>query len=139
MSQKNSDHTNAEPLSLEPKEKPVAIEPEPREEPDEEPLSLVDPEESKIKQQTVRTFGAGTSPLGEKKEEFKRPLNLTGKGATRCRVFHSRIALSPLEHLQDSINEWLDADEIEVKHVGHIIGTMEEKRKEPNMIVMVWY
>ena len=41
--------------------------------------------------------------------------------------------------MQRQINEWLDSDEIEVKQVGHLIGTMEGKRPEPNLRVMIWY
>jgi len=134
MSQENSNRTDAQPIRPEPEAEPITIEPE-----EEEPISLVESAESMIKPKAVRTFGAGTSPLGEKKAEFKRPMNITGKGATRCRVFHSKIATAPLEHLQDNINEWMDADEIEIKHVGQVIGIMDEKRKEPNLLVLVWY
>ena len=70
---------------------------------------------------------------------FARALNRTGMGATRCKLFHSRIALAPLDHMERSINEWLDAAEVEVKQVGHIIGTMEGKSPEPNLIMVVWY
>ena len=41
--------------------------------------------------------------------------------------------------MQESINEWIDGDKIEVKEVGHLIGVMEGKTPEPNMIIMVWY
>jgi len=64
---------------------------------------------------------------------------VTGQGATRCRIFHSKIAAAPLENMEQAINEWLDSEKIEVKNVGHVIGTMEGKRPEPNVIVMVWY
>ncbi len=114
-------------------EEPIAIEG------GNEPLSLVDDSgESMIRTSSQkRTFG--TAQAAEKKTEFKRPPNVDGSGATRCRIFHSKISLTPLEHLENQVNEWLDSEEIEVKHVGHVIGTMEGKRSEPNLVVMVWY
>ena len=75
-----------------------------------------------------KAFGTGTGT--QHKEDFRREMNLDGKGATRCRLFTSKIGMGPLTHMEEMINEWLDSDKIEVKHVGHVIGTMEGKRAE---------
>jgi hypothetical protein len=75
----------------------------------------------------------------ERKAQFKRPLNLSGQGATRCRMFHCKVAESSMAHLENQINDWLDSEHVEVKHVGHVVGMMEGKHTEPNVIVMVWY
>jgi len=131
-----------EPLSLEPAAEPVPISPgdipAAAEDDVDEPISLVETEgEDGVSK--IRAAGA-RSPLDRGKQEYARSLNKTGTGATRCRMFHSRIALAPLEHMQSSINEWLDSDEnLDVKHVGHIIGIMEGKSPEPNLIVIAWY
>jgi len=85
-----------------------------------------------------RSYGRGLAEA-VKKIEFKRPMNLDGTGATRCRIFHSKIAEAPLSVMQHHINEWLDSEEIEVKQVGHVVGTMQGKSTEPNLIVVVWY
>jgi len=132
-----------EPVSLEGEGEPVPVAPSevaPAVEDDvDEPISLVDTEDEGNGVSKIRARGAG-SPLDGQKMDFARPLNKTGTGATRCRLFHCRIALAPLEHMQTSINEWLDSDEnLEVKHVGHLIGIMEGKSPEPNLIVMAWY
>ncbi len=103
----------------------------------EEPLTLVEPS-SVIKPGGLRAFGA-TAAKTEHKMQFKRPLNTDGRGATRCRMFCSKIAFASLQHMEQQINEWVDSDTIEIKHVGHVIGTMEGKTQEPNLIVMVWY
>jgi hypothetical protein len=86
----------------------------------------------------VRAIGGG-GMLGDKKATFKRSLNVDGQGATRCRMFRSRIAAASLEHMEKQINDWLDGDKIEIKHVGHVIGVVEGKTPEPNLLVMVWY
>ena len=57
----------------------------------------------------------------------------------RCRLFHSRVAEAPLEHMEEQINAWLDSEEIEVKEVGHVVGEMVGKTREQNLIVLVWY
>ncbi|MFB3890448.1 MAG: hypothetical protein ACE15C_00345 [Phycisphaerae bacterium] len=116
--------------------------------PDEEPISLVgEPEVAEgpapaggvgIKPKAVRTFGTGAAKL-DQKLEHKRQVNVTGAGATRCRVFYSKIAVAPLQHLEHQINEWLDATNFEVKHIAQTIGVMEGKTPEPNLIVTVWY
>lgn len=106
---------------------------------DEEPLSLVDDSEEADDPgpSKVRAFQA--KQVVEQKQEFQRELNVNGAGATRCRVFHSKIAEAPLEFMQNQINEWIDREGLEVKHVGHVIGTMEGKNPVPNVVVMVWY
>lgn len=75
----------------------------------------------------------------DKRIDFKRKAVNTGSGAVRCRMFHSKIAESSMEHMQDQINTWLDDENIDVKHVGHMVGALEGKHTEPNIIVMVWY
>jgi hypothetical protein len=105
---------------------------------EDEPISLVDAEETtSFAGPAVKTFGVDIGPGAQ--VQFKRPLNADGSGATRCRLFHSKIAVASLEFMEHQINEWLDAEKIEVKHVVQTIGTMEGKRPEPNLLVMVWY
>lgn len=116
---------------LEPEEELISIEG------DEEPISLVSSDsDSEAEGQTLKVIGATASVTATK---FTRPLNVDGSGATRLRIFHAKISLSPLENLEHSINEWIDGDKIEVKHVAQLIGTMEGKRPEPNLLIMVWY
>lgn len=86
----------------------------------------------------LKTFG-NVGKVGEHKTQFKRQLNKDGCGAVRCRIFNSKIALASLQHMETQINEWMDENDFEIKHVGHCIGVMEGKTQEPNMIVTVWY
>jgi len=75
----------------------------------------------------------------DKRKQFKRtPVN-TGSGAVRCRIFHCKVAESSMENMENQINAWLDDADIDIKHVGHIVGALEGKHTEPNIIVMVWY
>ena len=79
-----------------------------------------------------------TLDMGRRKQ-FKRQTVNTGDGAIRCRLFHCKVAESSMENLENQINIWLDEEDIEIKHVGHMVGTMEGKHAEPNLIVMVWF
>lgn len=115
---------------LEPEEESIHIEG------DDEPLGLVGASEGAPEGLGLKVMGATETVAAT---HFKRPLNANGTGATRFRVFHSKISIAPLENLEHSINSWIDGDKIEVKHVGHLIGTMEGKRPEPNLLVMIWY
>ena len=104
----------------------------------EEPLKLSEPGIG-IKPAGVRTFGSVAAKTEQHKIDYKRPVNADGTGATRCRLFCSKVAYSSLQHMEHQINEWLDSEKIEIKHVGHVIGVMEGKTQEPNMIVLAWY
>jgi hypothetical protein len=119
-----------EPIPLDDVEEPIPLD-------DEEPIPLGDEEPAS---------GGGFSAIGAEakqqkaRPEFRRPLNNDGAGATRCRLFHSKIADGALKYLEEHINEWIDGGEIEVKHVGHVVGTLTGKSSsEPCLMVMVWY
>ncbi len=114
------------------REKPIPLES------DEEALPLADDAGSAPGSTKIQTFGSAAL-RSEKKEEFKRPLNLTGAGATRVRLFNSKITVAAVDHMIVQINEWMDGEEVEVKAVNQVIGTMEGKKPEPNIIVTVWY
>ena len=131
-----STSTSTQPTSPDAAPVPVPVKPAPVADDAEEPISLVDSGEDGMHKIRARS---ANSPLGDAKTEYKRPVNLTGQGATRCKLFHARIAIAPLERMEQVINEWLDDEELEVKHVGTVIGIMEGKTPEPNLLTFVWY
>jgi len=111
-------------------------------EPEEDPsagetISLVETDDSPSSGTKIQTFGRGVGV--EAKSDFRRPLNLTGAGATRCRMFHSKIAVGPMEYMQKQINDWIDGEDIEIKYVNQVVGILEGKRAEPAIIITVWY
>jgi len=87
----------------------------------------------------IHAFGAAAAAARREKKQWRRPTNLTGAGAVRCRMFHSKVTVAAMDHMVDQINEWLDSQEIEVKYVNQVVGVMEGKTPEPNVIVTVWY
>jgi hypothetical protein len=76
---------------------------------------------------------------GHHQQEWKRPTNLTGNGATHVRSFHAKLTGESLEFLDKQINDWLDSHpDYEVKIVTTTVGEWTGKLKEPNIIVQVW-
>ena len=118
-----------EPISLDDSE-PVSLPPE------DEPISLEDgPSEG---MGALKAFGAAAASM-KRKSNFNRDPNVTKTGAIRCRVWTSKISLAALQLMETQINEWLDKEEIEVKEVGHLVGTLQAKQPELHVIVFVWY
>lgn len=117
---------------------PVPVPPPAAKKAEETPIQLVEADD--VKPAKRKAFGSAAARAGFAiKTEFQRDLNLDGTGATRCKLFHSRIADGPLLHMETLINEWLDENEIEVKFATQTIGMMEGKRSEPNLLMMIWY
>lgn len=127
-----------DPATLEPAAPVPPAKPKPQPKPaDEEPILLVPDEEGDPGESKIMSFGTRGLAAGE--VDFQRPLILNGTGATRCRIFTSKIAPGPLSYMEKQINEWADSVEIEIKFVTQVVGVMEGKRAEPNLIVTVWY
>lgn len=104
---------------------------------DDEPVEIVGPGAGREEASKIRRIGgAGEST---RKSDFKRALNITGAGATRMRLFSSKLSATSLAAMERQINEWLDTEKVEVKAVSSEIGTMQDKIREENLILCVWY
>jgi hypothetical protein len=61
-------------------------------------------------------------------------------GATRCRLFHSKLSDGAMDYMVNQINEWLDKNEnITIKHSSSTIGVVEGKHADAHLILTVWY
>ena len=88
----------------------------------------------------IRTFESSSTLNRDTRADLKRPLNISGKGATRVRTFHTKLNDGAFAFLDGQINEWIDSnDNIEVKFCNTTIGVVEAKRSEPHVIMTVWY
>jgi len=106
-----------------------------------EPLSLVEDRQSAAAAapppKKIMAFG---SDMAHKRHDWRRQLNHNGTGAMRVRSFHGKCSDQGLEFLDNSINEWLDANpDMEVKFVTTTVATFEGKIREPALVVNVWY
>ena len=75
-----------------------------------------------------------------KEEGFRRALQPDAPGATRCRVFHSKLNDGSMAYMSEQVNNWIDAhDDVVIKFVTSNIGVVEGKHPDPHLIVTVFY
>lgn len=108
---------------------------------DDDPISLV--EETPLEQVATTTpkkivaFGVQAA---HQDRNYKRKPYADGKGACRVKSFHAKYSEQGLEHMDDMINDWLEAHpEFEVKFVTTTVHVFEGKIREPAMVLNVWY
>ncbi|MBK9128129.1 MAG: hypothetical protein IPM13_10050 [Phycisphaerales bacterium] len=91
----------------------------------------------------IKSFGGGPGGMtaGSLHEaRLKRPLDPAADTATRCRTFHCKLADAAFAHMNDQINDWVDAHEdVRIKFVTSCIGVVEGKHADPHLIVTVFY
>lgn len=76
---------------------------------------------------------------GHRQKPWKRQPNVSGQGATHVRTFVAKLRYEAIEHLDEQINDWLDAHpECEVKFVTTAVGPLTGKLKEDALFVNVW-
>ena len=72
-------------------------------------------------------------------DHWERTPNTPGTGAIHVKTFVSKLRLDAIEHLDQQVNEWLDAHpEYEVKFVSTSIGTLVGKNNEEALFMSVW-
>lgn len=72
-------------------------------------------------------------------QRWQRKPNSTGQGAIHVKTFVAKLRLDALEHLDQQINEWLDAHpEYEAKFVTTSVGPLVGKLTESALFVNVW-
>ncbi len=72
--------------------------------------------------------------------KLTRDLRDTGRGATRCRTFHSKLNEKAIAYMNEQINSWIDQHpEIEIKFANTTVGIFEGKHADPNLIITVFY
>ena len=70
---------------------------------------------------------------------WARTPNTPGTGAIHVKTFVTKLRLDAIEHLDQQVNEWLDAHpEYEVKFVTTTVGTLVGKNKEEALFMNVW-
>lgn len=76
---------------------------------------------------------------GDDEKQWNRTPDPNGHGAIRCRSFVAKLRADAVEHMDEQINEWLDAHpELTVKHVASTIGVLKGKEKEDALFLSIF-
>lgn len=72
-------------------------------------------------------------------KQWARKPNVTGEGAVHCKTFVAKMREESLAHLDETVNEWLDAHpDVEVKFVTTTVGRLQGKGVEDALVVNLW-
>jgi hypothetical protein len=72
--------------------------------------------------------------------KLNRPLDPVSPAATRCRTFHCKLSDAAMVHINEQINEWVDAHEdVRIKFATSSVGTVEGKHLDPHLIITIFY
>lgn len=64
----------------------------------------------------------------------------TGERITACKVFFTKLHPGALKFLEEQVTNWLrDNPSITIKSTDVIMGEVQEKKTEPNIVIVVWY
>jgi hypothetical protein len=109
----------------------------------EEKISLIDEEEMTKGREApqIRSFAQGSTLAGAHHDaQLKRSLSAVSDPPTRIRTFHSKLTPAALAHMDDLINEWIDANpSMCIKLVTTTVGPFEAKHVEQHLIVNIFY
>lgn len=98
-------------------------------------IELVTAEEAASSGRKIHRFGDQV----RHEEKWNRTPNSPGTGAIHVKTFVSKLRLDAIEHMDQQINEWLDAHpQYEVKMVSSSIGVLVGKINEPALFLNVW-
>jgi hypothetical protein len=103
-------------------------------------VSLIDEAElAQSGRKVITAFGGGTQRKLDE-TQLQRAIQKTGTGATRVKIFHTKMNDGAVEFLALSINEWVDHNpDVDIKLVQSTVGTWEGKHPEPHLILTIWY
>jgi len=110
-------------------------------------LDVEDTPEPLSAQTRITAFGGGGASgtaIGATSQwddsSFKRELQADAVGASRCRIFHSKLNDGAVSFMSQQINNWIDENpNIMIKTSHATIGIWEGKHADPNLILTLFY
>jgi hypothetical protein len=111
---------------------------------DQVDLAIADESSSATRDTKSSTHGLTgssiTGAVGLDASSFTRPLNPTGKGASRIRTFYAKFSEGAIRHMEQQVNVWLDKNpDIEIKFANTTLGRSEERNNETYIIMTLFY
>ncbi len=69
-----------------------------------------------------------------------KPVAPPGERITTCKVFFTKLHPGAIKFLEDQITEWLKNNpSVMIKSTDVIMGEVQEKKTEPNIVIVVWF
>jgi len=71
-----------------------------------------------------------------------KPVPTTGAGdrITSCKTFFTKLHPGAIKFLEEQITAWLKENPtVFIKRTNVIMGEVQEKKTEPNIVIVVWY
>ena len=108
----------------------------------DEPVALIGGDGDRVAGSSlIRSFSTGSTLAGSHDDtRYKRPLAEPNLPATRVRTFHGKLTEAGVAHMDEQINDWLEAHpDIYIKNTTSSIGMFEGKTKEPHVVLTLFY
>lgn len=81
-----------------------------------------------------------TSAPAPREPTYRRALLDTPGLATRSRSFHAKLTDASLVHLNQQVNEWVDAHpDVSIKFATSSVGIIEGKHTDQHLVITIFY
>ncbi|MBN2018891.1 MAG: hypothetical protein JW749_01560 [Sedimentisphaerales bacterium] len=91
-------------------------------------------------------LGGGSEPEAAVEPEERPVVRDTGKKVswpdriTGCKTFFAKLHVGAIDFLDEQVSTWLkDNPGVSIKMTNAVVGEIQAKKTEPNLIVTVWY
>jgi hypothetical protein len=103
------------------------------------------PDESGVSHAPLDLGGGSAAPaprVSAPKPQAKKPTQniVPGERITTVKSFFTKLHVNAIPFLDEQINEWLQENpDISIKRTNTVVGEVQAKKTEPNIIITVWY
>lgn len=112
------------------------------------PFDSVGPDETGVSHAPLDLGGGSAAPAPKvsapkpavKKTTEKTEKTVPGKRVTGVRTFFTKLHPGAIPFLDEQITKWLKENpDISIKLTNTVVGQIQAKKTEPNVIITVWY
>jgi len=122
--------------------------------PEPEPIPFDDDTEPVINLDKQREDKSQTPPDTSRKDQAESMIRATssadktqggkvsssGEQVNGVKIFFAKLHAGSIEFLEGQIKDWLKANPgVSIKRTNTVVGEIQAKKTEPNIIVSVWY
>ncbi len=103
------------------------------------------PDESGVSHAPLDLGGGSAAPapkISTRKPAVKKPAEGTvpGERITNVKTFFTKLHVNAIPFLDEQMTKWLEENpDISIKRTNIVVGEVQAKKTEPNIIITVWY